>query len=147
MSDSVRPWTAAHQAPLPSTISQSLLRFTPTESVMLSNHLILLPPFSFAFNLSHHQGIFQWACSLHHVAKVLKLQLQQQSFQYLGLVSFFFFFFSHKQFVLWKISITPVFCTSLLRSYQMTKKVLTFIIWTLDLFIINKDGTPFFTNK
>ena len=89
MSDSVTPWTVAHQAPLPSTVSQSLLRFTPIESVMLTNHLLLLPPFSpLAFNLSHHQGIFQRACSLHQVAKVLKLQLQQQSFQYSGLICF-----------------------------------------------------------
>ena len=28
-----------------------------------------------AFNLSQHQGIFQWVSSLHQVAKVLKLQL------------------------------------------------------------------------
>ena len=32
---------AAHQAPLSSTISQSLLKFMSIESVMLSNHLIL----------------------------------------------------------------------------------------------------------
>ena len=37
----VTPWTAAHQAPLSSTISWSLLKFISTESVMLSNHLIL----------------------------------------------------------------------------------------------------------
>ena len=37
----VIPWTAAHQAPLSSTISQSLLKFMSIESVMLSNHLIL----------------------------------------------------------------------------------------------------------
>ena len=35
----------AYQVPLPSTISQSLLRFMFTESVMLSNHLILCCPF------------------------------------------------------------------------------------------------------
>ena len=35
------PWTAASQAPLSSTISQSLLKFMSIESVMLSNHLIL----------------------------------------------------------------------------------------------------------
>ena len=35
------PWTAVHQAPLSSTISQSLLNFMSIESVMLSNHLIL----------------------------------------------------------------------------------------------------------
>ena len=33
------PWTAAHQASL--VISQSLLKLTSIESVMLSNHLIL----------------------------------------------------------------------------------------------------------
>ena len=35
------PWTAAHQAPLSSTISQSLLKFMSIESVMLSKHLTL----------------------------------------------------------------------------------------------------------
>ena len=40
----VIPWTAACQAPLPFTISQSLLRFMSIESVMLSNHLILCYP-------------------------------------------------------------------------------------------------------
>ena len=37
----VTPWTAAYQAPLSTTISQSLLRFMFIELVMLSNHLIL----------------------------------------------------------------------------------------------------------
>ena len=41
MSNSVTPWTAAHQATLSFTISRSLLKFTSIESVMLSNHLIL----------------------------------------------------------------------------------------------------------
>ena len=34
-----------------------------------------------AFNLSQHQGLFQWVNSLHQVAKVLELQIQHQSFQ------------------------------------------------------------------
>ena len=38
------PWTAAPQASLSFTNSQSLLRFIPTESVMSSNHLILYCP-------------------------------------------------------------------------------------------------------
>ena len=38
------PWTAACQAPLSSTISQSLLKFMSVELVMLSNHLILCCP-------------------------------------------------------------------------------------------------------
>ena len=35
-----------------------------------------------AFNLSQHQGLFQWINSLHEVAKVLEFQLQYQSFQW-----------------------------------------------------------------
>ena len=38
------PWTAAHQASRSFTISQSLLKLTSIESVMLSNHLILCHP-------------------------------------------------------------------------------------------------------
>ena len=38
------PWPAAHQAPLSSAISQNLLKFMSTESVTLSNHLILYRP-------------------------------------------------------------------------------------------------------
>ena len=40
----VIPWTAAHQASLSSTISQSLLKLISFESVMPSNHLILCRP-------------------------------------------------------------------------------------------------------
>ena len=39
------PWTAAHQASLSFTPSQSLLRLMSIESVMPSNHLILYHPF------------------------------------------------------------------------------------------------------
>ena len=44
MSDCANPWTVACQAPLSSTVSQSLPKFMSTESVMLSNHLILYRP-------------------------------------------------------------------------------------------------------
>ena len=40
----VTPWTAAHQASLSVTNSQSLLKLMSIESVMLSNHLILCHP-------------------------------------------------------------------------------------------------------
>ena len=40
----VTPWTAACQAPLSSTVFQSLLAFTYLDLVMLSNHLILSCP-------------------------------------------------------------------------------------------------------
>ena len=34
-----------------------------------------------AFNLSQHQGLFQWVCSLHQVSKVLEFLLWHQFFQ------------------------------------------------------------------
>ena len=40
----VTPWTTAHQASLPITNSQSLLKLVSIESVMPSNHLILCCP-------------------------------------------------------------------------------------------------------
>ena len=52
MSDSANPWTAAHQAYLFITSSQTLLKLMSIQSVMPSNHLILrhpllLPPSTF----------------------------------------------------------------------------------------------------
>ena len=40
------------------------------------------------FNLSQHQGLFQWLSSSQQVAKVLELQLQHQSFQWIFRVDF-----------------------------------------------------------
>ena len=53
---SATSWTLACQAPLSSTVSCSSLKFMSIESVMLSNHLFLLPS-SFAFSLSQHHGL------------------------------------------------------------------------------------------
>ena len=49
-----------------------------------------LPPSSpSAFDLSQHQGLFQWVSFSHQVAEVLEFQLQHQSFhEYPGLISF-----------------------------------------------------------
>ena len=44
MSDSATPWTAAHQASLSITNSQSLLKLMSISSVMPSHHLILCRP-------------------------------------------------------------------------------------------------------
>ena len=43
-----------------------------------------------AFNLSHHQGLFQWVSSSHQVAKVLQFQLQHQSFQWIFRIDWIF---------------------------------------------------------
>ena len=56
-----KPWTAACQAPLSSTLSQSLLKFMSIESVVLSNHLVLCCPLLLLPSIfSQHQGLFQW---------------------------------------------------------------------------------------
>ena len=79
----VTPCTAAHQASLSITNSWSLFKLISIESVMPSNHLILLSPSPPAFNLSQHQGLFKWVSSSHQVAKVLEFQLQHPSFQWI----------------------------------------------------------------
>ena len=56
MSDAVIPWTAAHQVSLSFTTSQSLLKFMSTDSVTLSNHLILCALFSFCLQSSPVSG-------------------------------------------------------------------------------------------
>ena len=46
------------------------------------------PPSLPALNLSQHQGLFPWVSSSHQVAKVLDLQFQHQSFQWVFRVDF-----------------------------------------------------------
>ena len=41
-----------------------------------------------ALDLFQHQGLFQWVSSLYHAAKVLEVQLQHQSFQWIFRVDF-----------------------------------------------------------
>ena len=69
-----------------------LLEFAQTHVHWVSDALQPSHPLSSpsppAFNLSHHQDHFQWVSSLHQVVKVLKLQLQHQSFQWIVRVDF-----------------------------------------------------------
>ena len=76
-------WTVAHQASLSISNSQSLLKLMSIESVMSSNHLLLSSLSLPTFNLFQHQGLLQWVSSSHQVTKILELQLQHQSFQWL----------------------------------------------------------------
>ena len=50
----------------------------------------LSSPSSHAFNLSQHQGLFQWVSSLHQVARLLEFQLQHQSFQWIFRTDFLY---------------------------------------------------------
>ena len=75
------PWTTACQASLSITNSQSLLKLMSRVRDAIQPSHPLSSPSPFAFNLSKHQGLFQRVSSLHQVAKLLKFQLQHQSFQ------------------------------------------------------------------
>ena len=50
----------------------------------------LLSPSPPAFNLSQHQGLFQWVNSSHQVAKVLEFQLQHPFFQWIFRADFLY---------------------------------------------------------
>ena len=59
------PLTAAHQAPLSFTVSQSLLKFMSIESVMLSNHPILCCPLLLLPSIFPIIGVFSNELTLH----------------------------------------------------------------------------------
>ena len=83
----VTPWTAARQDSLYITNTQSLLKLISIESVMPSNHLILCHPL--LFPPSKIPGIRVYSSdSSHQVAKLLELQLQHQSFQWIFRIDF-----------------------------------------------------------
>ena len=75
--------------PCPSP-TRSLLKRRSTESVMLSNHLILCHPLLLLPSIFPSMRVFcKWVSSLHQVAKVLEFQLQiSPSNEYSGLISF-----------------------------------------------------------
>ena len=58
----VTPWTAACQASMSFTNSWSLLKFTSTESVRLSNHLLLCCRFSFCLQSFQASESFPMSC-------------------------------------------------------------------------------------
>ena len=68
------PWTAAHQASLS---IMNCWKFTQTHVHWVSDAIQPSHPLSSpsppTFNLSQHQGLFQWVSSSHQVAKVLEL--------------------------------------------------------------------------
>ena len=79
----VTPWTAAPGFPCPSPIPRACSNSCPSSQWCHPTILFSVIPFSSCFNLSQHLGLFQWVSSLHQMAKVLELQLQHQSFQWL----------------------------------------------------------------
>ena len=68
-------------------VHHQLLEFTQTHGDAIQPSHPLSSPSPPAFNLSQHQGLFQWVSSLHQVAKVLEFQLQHQFNEHSRLIS------------------------------------------------------------
>ena len=86
---SATPWTTAHQASLSFTVSKSFLKLMSIESVMLSSHLILCRLLLLVLSIFTSIRVFsQWISSSYQMARVLELQLQHQSFQWIFRVDF-----------------------------------------------------------
>ena len=88
-----------------------------------------------AFNLSQYQGLSQWVGSLHQVAKVLELQLQQQSFQWI---------FSTDSFKIgWFDRLSVKELSSLLRHHGSKAS----IFWRSDFFMVQPSHPYLITGK
>ena len=92
------PWTAAHQASLSLTFSQSLPKYMSIESMMPSNHLILCRSLLLLPSLFQHQSFFQWvglfasgSQSIGASASASVLPMSIQGWFHLRLTGFIFF--------------------------------------------------------
>ena len=83
-------WTVAHQAPLSSTISQSLFKFMAIESVMPSNHLILCCPLLLLPSIFHSIRVFpmSWFFTSGGQSIGASTLASSPSNEYSGLISF-----------------------------------------------------------
>ena len=88
MSISLPPHGLQHtRLPCPSTtpeLAQTHVHWV-SDAIQPSHPLSSPSP---AFNLSQHRGLFQWVTSLLQVAKILELQFQHQSFQWIFRTNF-----------------------------------------------------------
>ena len=83
------PWTAAHQASLSITISQSLLKLMSIESVMPSNYLILCCPLLLLPSIFSSIRVFSIESALLRWPKFWSVSLNiSPSNEYSGLTSF-----------------------------------------------------------
>ena len=90
VSNPVTPWTAAHQASLSSTISQSLFKYMSSQQVMLSNHLIVYCPFLLLPLIFSSIRVFSSELSLYiRWPKYWSLSfIVSPAYEYSGMISF-----------------------------------------------------------
>ena len=82
----VTSWTAAGRLPCPSLSPRVCSNSWVDDAIQPSHPLSSPSPPAFSF--SQYQDLFQWVSSSHQVAKVLELQLQHQSFQWIFRIDF-----------------------------------------------------------
>ena len=78
------PWTAARQASPSWELTQTHVHRV-SDAIQPTDPL--LSPSPLVFNLSQHQGVFQWVSSSHQVAKVFIFSISPSK-EYSGLISF-----------------------------------------------------------
>ena len=83
------PRTAAHQASLSITNSQSLLKFMSIQVVMSSNHLVLCHPLLLLPSVFPSIRVFPMSQFFASGGQILESQLQHQSFQWIFRTDFF----------------------------------------------------------
>ena len=125
VSDSLWPHGLQHaRLPCPSPspeLSQTHIHWG-SDAVQPSHPLSSLSP---TFNLSQHQGLFQWISSSHQVAKVLEFQLQHQFFQWVIRIDFLW------DWLVWSLC-GPRDLKSLLQHYSSKAS----IIWCSAFFMV-----------
>ena len=135
--------SAAYQASLSFTISQSLLKLMAIESMMPSNHLILLSP-SPAFNLSQHQVFSKELALPIRWSKYWSFNFSiSPSNEYSGLISFRFDWFEllavqetlksllqHHNLKARILHCSTFFMVQLSHPYMTTQKTIALTVWT-----------------
>ena len=91
MYDSLLPHRQKHaRLPCPSATAGTHSNSSPSSQWCHPTISYSVSPSPPAFNLSQNQGLFQWVSSSHQMAKILELQLQHQSFQWIFRTDFFY---------------------------------------------------------
>ena len=138
-------WTAANQAPLSSTISHSLLKFTSIELVMLSNHLILYCPLLILPSIFPSIRIFSNELALHiRWPKYCGISFNiSPSHEYSGFIAFMIDWFDllvvqgtlksllqHHNSKALILQCSTFFVVQLSHPYMTTGKTIVLTIWT-----------------
>ena len=98
------PWTAARQASCPPPSPGACSNLPPLSQPCHPTMSSFVLPFSSRPQSFPASGLFRWVSSSYQVAKVLELQFQHQSSQWMFRVDFLFLICIFKMYLLWTMS-------------------------------------------